>query len=191
MKEKISIEIIWAEFSGKLRQFIRNRVADDFYADEILQEVFIKIHANIDTLKSTEKISGWVFQIARNTIIDYYRKGIKPLRELNENEVLDENPEDNFNREFEQDIIDLMKSLPEIYWEALYLTEYEGLTQKEVSERLGISISGVKSRVQRARLQIKDLLMKCCHIEFDRYGNIIDYHPHTCCCCNPKKKTSK
>jgi len=188
---KSNIEDIWKEFSGKLRQFIRNKVSDQFYADEILQEVFIKIHSNIDSLKDTDKISGWVFQIARNSIIDYYRKQVRHTSEFNEHTILEENTDENFNKEFERDIIYMMKDVPEIYREALVLTEYEGLTQKELSLRLGISLSGAKSRVQRGRMHLKDLLMQCCHIDFDKYGNIIDYHPHTCCCCVPKQKTQK
>lgn len=145
----------------------------------------------MDNLKDTEKISGWVFQIARNAIIDFYREGKKPAISLDEISYSEPESEDNFNKTFEQDIIDMMKDLPDKYQQALLLTEYQGLSQKELAAKLNISLSGAKSRVQRARMHLKDMLMQCCHIEFDKYGNIIDYHPHTCCCCTPKAKSKK
>jgi RNA polymerase sigma-70 factor (ECF subfamily) len=77
---------------------------------------------------------------------------------------------------------EMVEALPDPYRQALLLTEYEGLTQAELAERLGISLSGAKSRVQRARQKIKDELLACCHFEFDRYGRVIDYWEHCCCC---------
>jgi RNA polymerase sigma-70 factor (ECF subfamily) len=62
------------------------------------------------------------------------------------------------------------------------MVEFEGVSQTELADRLGISVSGAKSRVQRGRKMLRDILMKCCHFEFDRYGTIIDYYPHCCCC---------
>jgi RNA polymerase sigma-70 factor (ECF subfamily) len=76
--------------------------------------------------------------------------------------------------------------LPEPYSQALILTEYEGLSQKEMAERLGISFSGAKSRVQRARRKLRDLLLQCCHFELDRRA-FLDYYPY-CRGCNPSLK---
>ena len=72
--------------------------------------------------------------------------------------------------------------MPEKYKQAIILTEYEGLTQK-LAEKLGLSLSGAKSRVQRARLKLKELLLNCCHFELDRFGNILEYH-HKSKACN-------
>ena len=76
----------------------------------------------------------------------------------------------------------MVESLPADYREALILTEYEGLTQRALAERLGLSFSGAKSRVQRAREKLKAMLLDCCHFEFDRFGKIIDYQPNCACC---------
>jgi RNA polymerase sigma-70 factor (ECF subfamily) len=82
----------------------------------------------------------------------------------------------------------MVNALPEPYREALYLTEYQGLSQRELAARLGISLSGAKSRVQRAREKLKQLLLDCCHFEFDRLGRIIDYQPRcTCCSTRPEQ----
>lgn len=80
----------------------------------------------------------------------------------------------------------MLQSLPEPYREALRLTEYDGLTQAEAAERLGISLSGAKSRVQRAREKLRQMLLECCHLEFDRRGKIIECQPRCACCeCAP------
>ena len=76
----------------------------------------------------------------------------------------------------------MVGALPDAYRETLRLTEYEGLSQKQLSEQLGISFSGAKSRVQRARAKIKEQLLDCCHFELDHAGRIIDYQPHCACC---------
>jgi RNA polymerase sigma-70 factor (ECF subfamily) len=78
----------------------------------------------------------------------------------------------------------MIAGLPEHYRQALLLTEYQGLTQEQLAERLGISLSGAKSRVQRAREKLRDMLLRCCHFEFDRRGRIVDYYQR-CCCCHP------
>src|SRR5437588_726670 len=74
-------------------------------------------------------------------------------------------------------IKEMVDSLTNDYRQALILTEYEGLTQRELAVRLGISVSGAKSRVQRAREKLKDMLLDCCHFEFDHSGRVIDYQP--------------
>jgi RNA polymerase sigma-70 factor (ECF subfamily) len=75
----------------------------------------------------------------------------------------------------------MIYSLPEPYRDAVVLTELEGLTQRELANRLGISLSGAKSRVQRGRAQLKQMLDECCTFEFDRRGKVID--------CTPRAKT--
>jgi RNA polymerase sigma-70 factor (ECF subfamily) len=92
-------------------------------------------------------------------------------------------PEDRFDdvvSELIPCIQEMIDDLPADYRQALILTEYEGLTQKELAQRLGISLSGAKSRVQRAREKLKIMLLNCCHFEFDRLGRVVDYEPHCC-----------
>ena len=79
---------------------------------------------------------------------------------------------------------EIINELPEPYRQALLLTVYEGLSQRQLAESLGISLSGAKSRVQRAREKLRNMLLRCCHFEFDRRGHIVDYYQR-CCCCQP------
>ncbi len=190
-----STEQIWEEFSSALRSFITRRVSNSSQIEDILQDVFIKIHSNIDSLKEDTKIRSWVYQITRNTIIDYYRKQNIKFEDIDEIHLEDEGGINNINNMIELEptqkvaagLKGMIDDLPEKYSQALYLVEFEGLTQVELAKKLGISVSGAKSRVQRGRQLLKDSLMKCCHFELDLYGAIINIHPICCCCCQKNK----
>lgn len=175
---------IWLDFSDKIKAFINKRVNDSIVVDDILQEVFIKIHTKIHTLSDETKLHAWIYQITRNTINDHYRK-LKQLTDKDDNDVIEgvEEVNESMNK-IAEGLHEFMDELPEIYCDALCKTEFEGLSQVEYAKEAGISNSGAKSRVQRGRNMIKDMLMKCCHFQFDKYGTIIDYHPITCCCCH-------
>jgi RNA polymerase sigma-70 factor (ECF subfamily) len=169
-------ESIWAEFAAKLGRFIRARVADPATAEDILQDVFVKIQSRLDHLRAPAKLQSWLYLIARNAIIDHYRK-TRATSELPES-LLTEPPEDSSEAcELKDALRQMIDGLPDVYRDAIVLTEFEGLTQKELADRLGISLSGAKSRVQRAREQLKQLLLDCCHFEFDRRGGIMDCTP--------------
>ena len=69
----------------------------------------------------------------------------------------------------------LVKRLPEQYSEAVALTDLGGLTQKDAATRMGLSLSGMKSRVQRGRSKLKTLLLDCCRVELDRRRGVAGY----------------
>ena len=181
----MTTERVWEEFHPKLKQFVLRRIPDEQSGEDILQDVFLKIHTRIDTLRNEEKLQSWIYQIARNAIADYYREHRATL-ELSEVPALLEEPGDNDDivNELIPSIKAMVDSLPADYREALLLTEYQGLTQRELAEKLGLSLSGAKSRVQRAREKLKTMLLDCCHFEFDRRGKVIDYQPKCGCCAN-------
>jgi len=177
-------EQLWEAFSVPLHRFIRQRVADPHSAEDILQDVFLKIHTRIATLHQQDRVAAWIYQIARNAIADYYRTQ-RPTTDLPETLALpDELAEDDVVRELLPCVAAMVNALPETYREALRLTEYEGLSQKALSEQLGISFSGAKSRVQRARAKMKQQLLDCCHFQLDHAGRIMDYQPHCTCCAS-------
>lgn len=187
----MTTELVWEAFHTPLQQFIRRRVSDEATAEDVLQDVFLKIHQHMETLRDVKKLESWIYQITRNAIIDSYRSS-RPTTPLEAEEVLalpEELPDDDVVSELLPCVRAMVKSLPEADRQALVLTEYQGLTQKELSERLGLSFSGAKSRVQRAREKLKEQLLECCHFELDRRGHIIDYQPrcHSCetaACCS-------
>ena len=187
----VASEQLWETFSRPLHQFIQRRVSDPHSAEDILQDVFLKIHTHIDTLRTQERLTSWIYQITRNAIADYYRAQ-RPTVELVETlPATDELVDDDVVRELSPCVSALVAALPEVYHEALRLTEYQGLSQKALSERLGISFSGAKSRVQRARAKIKEQLLDCCHFQFDYAGRIIDYQSRRACCTSQEHSTCK
>lgn len=185
-------ETIWRAYSNQLKAYVLKRIPDASFADDIIQEVFIKIHENIDLLKDDTKISSWVFQITRNTIVDYYRKQKMKLSEIGEISEVKLNAfeetggltEESAEENIASDLQEMINALPVKYAQALNIVEFQGLSQVQLAKELNISVSGAKSRVQRGRQMLKDSLMNCCHFEFDKYGTIISSHPIACCCCS-------
>ncbi|MBS4539588.1 RNA polymerase sigma factor SigZ [Clostridium sp. D2Q-11] len=171
------ISCVWDDFSIPLKRYIKKRVSNEQDCDDILQEIFIKIHNNIESLENDNKIHGWIYKITRNTIIDFYRRNDKNHLSIKLPENLGNFKEEELsnNAEIASCLKVMVDNLPDIYKEAIILTEFQNMTQKELSEKTGISISGAKSRVQRARKMLKRMLLECCQLDMDRRGNIIDY----------------
>lgn len=187
MSEK-SAEIvsqIWKRSSNRIKGFIVKRVRNESDAEDVLQNVFIKIHRNIADLKDPDKLLPWVFQTTRNEIIDFYRER-KITADLASEELLAaiavETPEKDIEEEVLQWLEPMVGELPEKYRDALLLSDIRGLTQKELSEKMNISLSGAKSRVQRGRDQLRENLLKCCLLEFNRAGKIVEYRQKTTHC---------
>ena len=178
------LETAWTDVASKLRGYIRTRVRDHAAAEDILQDVFLKAHRRVAQLKSPEKLEGWLFLIARNAVSDYYRKS-KRHEELSADLATEaQEPEFENACQLRAAFRRMIEELPAPYGEALTLTEFEGLTQKQLAERLGVSLSGAKSRVQRGREKLKKALLDCCQFEFDRRGQIIDCSPKGDDCCD-------
>ncbi len=189
-------EAAWRDVRQRLFGFIARRVRDPSTAEDILQEVMLRIHRHAGELQSTSALGGWVHQIARNAIADHYRSAIV-RRELPSGVALDAEDEPapeadgpELRSELAACLAPLLKRLSAIQREALILTELEGLSQASAAAHIGISTSGMKARVQRARAQLKDLLVDCCEIELDRRGGITSYEPRgDSCDCRASPST--
>lgn len=172
---------LWTEYRTALHRFILSRINDPMLAEDIVQEVLIKAYHRLDTLKDQGKILSWLYQITRNAIVDNYRQH-RPTEALNEALIIQEM---NFGEEVEKELarclLPLVKQLPPPYDQAVMWSEIEGLSQKEIAQRQGLTLSGAKSRVQRGRKMLKELVLKCCSVEVDRRGTIINYHPRKEC----------
>ena len=166
---------IWVELKTNLYRFIARRAASDADADDILQNVFFKIHTQIDRLRDTSKIHSWVYRITRNAIVDYYRSRRADLSFDAAPDIFDVAQDETPKAEAERrEIIACLKPMVDRlspdYREALQMSDLQGITQAEVAARLQLSVSGAKSRVQRARGQVRNMLMNCCQMQFDRLG---------------------
>ncbi|MCW5553655.1 MAG: RNA polymerase sigma factor SigZ [Verrucomicrobiae bacterium] len=181
-----TLEHIWHEFAAKLGRFIRARVNDPATAEDIMQDVFVKIQARLDQLKDPARMQSWIYLIARNAIIDHYRTR-KETVEVPESLIAEHEPGNGEMEALRASFRRMIYSLPKPYGEALVLTEFEGLTQKQLADRLGISLSGAKSRVQRGRARLKVMLHECCTFEFDRRGKVIECTPRAKAHCKECK----
>ena len=155
-------ELLWRELRDRLHAFIARRVDNPADVEDLLQEVFLRIHQHLSTVRDTGRLTPWIFQLTRNAITDYYRAAPrwheipgnvphdgelgKGEREVDLSLNSDEHP--SHNHELVPCLTPLIERLPEHYREAVLLVELEGLPQRELSERLAVSLSGAKSRVQ-------------------------------------------
>ena len=179
-----SLETIYADFHSKLHRFIAGRVSDPDTAEDILQDVYLKIHSKIDGLREEDRLESWIYQVTRNAIIDYYRRA-RPQDELSDSLASPLDDEPDAVSQLASSVKGMLGCLDDKYREALELTELQGLPQVELATRLDISVSGAKSRVQRAREKLKEAFLDCCHFEFDRSGRVVDYHPNCDKCADP------
>jgi RNA polymerase sigma-70 factor, ECF subfamily len=173
---------IYGSFDAPLRRFVHSRIRDEAAAEDVVQEIYLRVHARLATLRDCRRLPGWIFQVARNAVIDHHR-GRRPVEPLSDALPSPVDPgDDEVLRELALGLGPMIEALPPRYREALLLTLHEGLTQQQLAGRLGISLSGAKSRVQRARDRLKDLLLECCHFELDRQGRVVDFVERCCCC---------
>jgi len=198
-------EELWQALHDGLRAFIARRVSDQEYADDILQEVFVRVHRQIDSVKDLERLVSWVYQITRNAIIDHYRKpgrqrevpaGLSTeLEVLNEVATLSEMTSRGAAGELRTELAGCLRPMIEQlsgdYRDAITLVEINGLTQQAAAQQMGISLSGMKSRVQRGRKQLKQMLDDCCSVQLDRRNGIVEYHSRGTECdpCNTTQET--
>lgn len=180
-EDNSNTSLIWRRFRSDLFRFVRRRVRDDAVADDLLQDTFERIHRGIDQLSDQKRVAAWVHTIVRNVLADHYRKerSTEPLPEMLE-ELKESENEDN--RRIGGWLLGMVNELPDDYRSAIHMVEVEGLTQTETASRLGLSVSGAKSRVQRGRKLLRQALATCCHVEFDRRGNVVEYEPRNGCC---------
>ena len=174
---------LWEEFAVPLRRFILARVGNGHDADDVLQEVFLKAHVALARIKDREKVRPWLYRIAQNTVADHFRaRGTAPVLLAKPPEPSEETGPANVNGEVLSCFEPMIEELPEGYRRALVLADLGGRTQGEVAEALGLSLSGAKSRVQRARAKLRTTLLSCCRIELDGTGNVVE--------CERKEKAS-
>lgn len=178
----------WTGFSEALRAFIRRRVSDPHDAEDLLQDVFFRIHQRGHQLERGERLRPWLYQITRHAIVDYYR-----ARAALPGSV--ELPPDLCAKPEPQAVIDelagclrpMIERLPEGYRRAVIMADLEGRTQQDTAAALGLSLSGAKSRIQRGRRRLRTMVLACCHLEVDGGGRVINYTPRdpSCSRCAP------
>lgn len=190
-----TVAYIWEQLHDALRAFIAKRVSNDAEIEDILQDVFVRVHRRLDRLQERERMVPWVYQITRNAIIDHYRSAER--REIPVGLATDV-PEEPIERnswsnapevrnELALCLRPMIDRLSDGFREAIILVELDGLTQRAAATRLGISLPNIKSRVLRGRRELRNMLGQCCLIELDSRKGVTHYERRSldCPCKSP------
>jgi RNA polymerase sigma-70 factor (ECF subfamily) len=182
----LSTESVWDQLHANIRGFVSRRVRQPADVDDIVQRVFLQVHRALPSLRDAEKLQPWIYQTTRRAIADYYRAPVR-RREVavgaetdlaSVEEAGDWPPDEDGEsalRELGGCLRPLIGSLGPSDAQALQLVEFDGLTQVEAAGRLGLSVSGMKSRVQRARVHLRSALEDCCRVALDSRGGVLKY----------------
>lgn len=180
-------ELPWQEVHGNLRAFISRRVRNQSDVDDLVQRVLLQIVKGLASLRDPGRLHAWVYRTARNVIADYYRapgarreiasgsaEDLDGIGQAGAPIVVDEDEGDAV-RELAACIEPMLRQLTPAYREAVTLADLQGMDQAHAAKLAGVSLSGMKSRVQRGRRQLKAVLEQCCRVDLDRRGSIAGY----------------
>ena len=161
---------VWKTYNIDIKRFIMSKVKDKTSTDDILQDIFIKIHIKLNTLQDVKKLKSWVFAIARNSITDYF----KNTKQTFNTPILEISVEEKNHTHTEKDCLyGIIKNLPKKYRDPLFLADIKGLKQQEVAQQLKQSLSTTKSQIQRARKLIAKGFMDCCGFVLNEDGKLV------------------
>jgi len=167
----------WKKLNKKLLLCIKKRIKNKEDAEDILQDVYVKLHKNINYLNDEKKIISWVDTITQNTINDYYKKTCR-RKNINFEEYyknLTQEEKNYLNDEILISIKKIISELPKNSKEIIELYVFKKLSHKEICKKLEIKENTSKSRLKRAREKLKNKLNKCCIFQTDKFGNILNY----------------
>jgi RNA polymerase sigma-70 factor (ECF subfamily) len=170
---------IYYNYYERVKRFIFALVKDEWVADDLIQETFIKVQKNLNQLQDEAKLSSWIFRIAYNLCQDHFRKTSRVSKR--EHVATDERQfltEPLFQKEFDQHqmgacVQDKIRLLPESYQTVLVLFDLMEFSHQEIAEILGISVENVKVRLHRARKKLKTILEEECSFEVDERNVLI------------------
>lgn len=172
-------EPAWPALGAELRGYVARRVRPDD-VDDVVQDALLRIHRGLGALHDAERLGPWVGQVARSAVIDHLRARGRRGRldgDVNQLDEVAEVPVEPDTNEAEAILTGVMAhfvaALPSPYREALTLTELQGVTQRDAAAALGVSVSGMKSRVQRGRARLRAMIEACCTVQTDARGRVI------------------
>ncbi len=181
----MNTETVWNDFSQSIRHVLLRKARSPEDADDLLQDIFLKIHNGLASLEDDAKLTPWVYRIVNNTVTDYYRKKNISITELDSDTIPSPDESDNdIDRHLKRCLGTFIDNMPPDYRQALVKSELQGMKQADIADQIGLSHSGVKSRVQRGRQKLKQMFMDCCHLSLDNKGKLHgDMDPENCTLC--------
>jgi RNA polymerase sigma-70 factor, ECF subfamily len=171
----------WQDIERRLRPYVARRVASAGDVDDILQDIFLRVHRGLSALRDGESFGGWVYRIAQSTIADAARararRGLELVADTPEPAPSEGDDHDDLEGELGACVALFVARLPAPYRDAVTLTELEGLTQKDAAEMLGVTLAAMKSRTLRGRERIRGMFEECCRISLDCRGRVTACEP--------------
>jgi RNA polymerase sigma-70 factor (ECF subfamily) len=192
---------LWTDVHRRLRAFVGRRVSDPHTADDLAQEVLLRLHRNMDHLRDDQRLDAFAYAIARNAITDHYRSHAR-AREIpsapteltagtdGHSESAGPGEEPDAREQLSRCLEPLVRRLSPPYREALMLTDLGELSQVQAAQQTGLTVPGMKARVQRARGQVRDLLGECCEVGLDRSRRVAEVRRTGPCACTPASGSS-
>ena len=180
---------LWLDHHEQLRAYLTRRLGDAELAAELTQRTLLKVIDSCCSGTELRNVKSWLYQIARNVVADHYREltkagaGPQDVSIPGEDRAVASRDGDDLWRQMARHLYPLLRLLPEAYATPLRLADLEGLPQQEVAERLGLGLSATKSRIQRARVMLREQIAACSHLELDERGRPVDFAIRDDCAC--------
>ncbi len=180
-----ALEPVYLALRVALRRYVGRRVRAQ-HIDDLVQDILMRMHEHAGDLRDEQRLAGWAFRIARSVVVDHHRalgkehaRADSPYVEA-EGIAAQEIEESNANEVVAGWLRPMLGLLPDEYAQALELIDVQGMSQREYAERAGLSLSGAKSRVQRGRRMLEEIVRACCDLELDSRGNVVEIERRSC-----------
>ncbi|CZF82466.1 RNA polymerase sigma factor SigZ [Grimontia marina] len=173
----MTTEAIWSEYQTSLKAFIRSKVSNPDDAEDLLQDILVKTYTSLPSLHERSKLKPWLFQIANNAIIDFYRRKRFDSNDSDEvgNELWLDEESPSVVQDLTKCILPFLHGLSESEAELLKAIEIDGVSQKDYAETHDINYSTLKSRLKKSRQNLMGLFNQCCKFSLDSQGNLLEY----------------
>lgn len=188
IKNYTDVSSLWSNYKNGLEFYILKKVKDKDVASDLAHEVLLKIYSSCCSDIEIKNVRSWMYQIAHNTTVDYFKKENKFTDEIPE---IFEEDENNMYEDAQKLVRPLIQLLPEKYAVPLQLSDIEGMKQADVSKKLNLSLTATKSRIQRARKLLKEKIVACSNLELDSKEKLVSIEVKSGCKPlrdNPPKK---
>ena len=174
MSKQGSPDDVWQLYRSALTSFLQSRVSNKADVEDLLQDILLKVHKTASPAKKTGSLKSWLFQIANHAIIDFYRRRSRTAVIAPEDLWFDAPDEDDI-RGLEGCVLPFIDALPAETADLLRQIEVAGISQKDYAQQIGVSYSTLKSRVQKARIMLRQVFDDCCDFERDQRGQVVGF----------------
>ncbi|MDD1791789.1 RNA polymerase sigma factor SigZ [Enterovibrio makurazakiensis] len=170
----MTIETVWGEYQSSVKSFLHSKVSNPDDVDDLLQDILLKTYLHLNEVKDRTKVKSWLFQVANNAIIDFYRQKGRS-NQIGHDDLWFEKEKEQVREDLLTCLLPFIQALPEEDAEMLTSIELHGQSQKAYAEEMGINYSTLKSRLKKSREKINSLFHECCELSLDKNGSVIDY----------------